>query len=337
MANKATIFRIAFGGSATLALLFSLLGIMFTGPVVVSVRALELDIQASPAAMHATVHQLTTQFSPRDHLHPEILDQAAEWIAEQMAEAGLAVEFQEYDIDGQRYRNVIGFQPGSQPDHAVYVVGAHYDSFGGFAGADDNASGIAVLLELARTRPQQTFRGGTYYVAFSTEEFPFFGTNDMGSYRFAETLASDGVEVELMLALDSVGYYSDNPGSQHWPFPLGLYYPGAGEFIAIIGDTDAGDTILRVKRAMRSTETLPVYSFRAPRSLASVDLSDHLSFWRFGFPAVLITDTGFKRYPHYHTRHDTTEELDYQVMAQLVHALQGVLWDPETTPVTPPS
>jgi len=330
MANKASIFRIAFGTTATLALLLSLLGIMLTGPVVVSVPKLELDIQSSPAAMQDTVHRLADQLSPRSFQHPETLDRAAEWIAEQLASSGLEVEFQEYDIEGQLYRNVIGYQRGNRPEHPVYVIGAHYDAYGDHPGADDNASGIAVLLELARTRPQETFRADTYFVAFSTEEPPFFSSKDMGSYRFAEKLSQDGIEVELMLALDCVGYYSENPGSQPLPFPLWLYYPDEGEFIAIVGDMGVANTILRVKRAMLSTEALPVFSFRAPRSLAPVDLSDHLSFWEFDFPAVVITDTAFMRYPHYHTRYDTTDELDYQSMAKLVHALQGVLWDPET-------
>jgi len=240
------------------------------------------------------------------------------------------VEFQEYRIGDDLYRNVIGYQPGTEPQLGAFVIGAHYDAYAELPGADDNASGIAVLLELARSRPQARVRADTYFVAFSTEEPPHFGSSDMGSHHFAEKLAAEQVKVELMLSVECVGYFSDNPGSQQFPVSgIGLFYPNRGNFIAIVGDLNSGGTILRVKRAMMSAESIPVYSFRAPASLAPVDLSDHLPFRRNGMPAVMVTDTAFMRNPHYHTRYDTPHELDFERMGQVVHALQAVLWDPD--------
>jgi Zn-dependent M28 family amino/carboxypeptidase len=150
----------------------------------------------------------------------------------------------------------------------------------------------------------------------------------MGSHVFAESLKARQVTVELMIALDLVGYFSEAPRSQHFPHPLlRIFYPSRGDFIAVVGDLRAGPWIRRVKQGMLSVQALPVQSFRAPAWLAPVHFSDHSSFRRLGLPGVLITDTAFMRYPYYHTAEDTPEKLNYERMGQLVRALHGVLYE----------
>ena len=221
---------------------------------------------------------------------------------------------------------MIATRRGSDPDLGAIVIGAHYDAYGEMPGADDNASGVAVLLELTRTLPDQAPRRTWIFVAFANEEPPFFTTEDMGSHHFVRKLIDEGTPVELMIALDLVGYFSDEAGSQRVPLSLlRLYYPSTGNFIGIVGDTGSGRWIRRVKRGMRSANALPVLSFRAPTWVPGVDWSDHYWFRQLGLPGVLVTDTAMMRTPHYHRATDTPETLDYQRMAAVVQALHGVL------------
>lgn len=315
-----TLVGVAFAGA--------LLGILVTGPVVVPQPKLEFNIEPAVDRMRTTVTRLCNDFGTRDYRDPEALMAAAEWIGSELEAAGLQVSFQDYELREGVFRNVIGFRPGATEDAPALVIGAHYDAYGGFPGADDNASGVAVLLELARTLPDDTPRFGQYFVAFSTEEPPFFGTDDMGSFRFASKLVDADVDVSLMIALDMVGYFSDEPGSQSVPLSiLKWLYPREGNFLAVTANLKSGVPIRRVKQGLKAVRKIPIHSFRAPGNFAGVDRSDHLSFWKHGFPAVLVTDTSFHRNPNYHQAGDTPDTLDYDTMVKVVLSLHGVLWN----------
>ena len=313
---------------AGLLFVYALLGMFITGPVVVRVPRVRLDVDPSVERLRASVEMLCQDFAPRDHEHVENLDRAAAWIADELRRAGLDVSLQDYRLDQGLFRNVVALRPGTDPEAGAIVIGAHYDAVVGTPGADDNASGVAVLLELVRTLPDVRPERTHYFVAFSTEEPPFFDTDGMGSHVFAKSLKSEEVDVLLMISLDLVGYYSDEPGSQHFPSPVfRLLYPGRGNFVAVIGDARSGEAIRRTKRGLRAAGDLPVHSFRAPLGSGMVHLSDHRSFRRVGLPAVQVSDTAFMRFPHYHRVEDTPEKLDYGRMAELVRSLHGVLWE----------
>ena len=327
--------KIAIGTLILVSFAGALLGILVTGPVVVLQPRLEFNIEPSADRMRTAVTRLCNDFGTRDYRHPETLMVAAEWIGSELEAAGLQVSFQDYELREGVFRNVVGFRPGAAEDAPAIVIGAHYDAYGGFPGADDNASGVAVLLELARTLPDSAPRFGQYFVAFSTEEPPFFGTDDMGSFRFAGKLVDEGVDVSLMIALDMVGYFSDQPGSQSMPLSiLKLLYPSKGNFLAVTANLKNGVSIRRVKQGIKAVRELPVHSFRAPGGFAGVDLSDHLSFWKLGFPAVLVTDTSFHRNPNYHQAGDTPDTLDYDTMVKVVLSLHGVLWNNGGAPLS---
>lgn len=314
----------------------ALLGIVVSGPVVVLQQKLKFDIEPSAERMRATVSRLCNDFGTRDYRDPGGLRVASEWIGSELEASGLRVSYQDYELREGVFRNVVGFRPGATADAPAIVIGAHYDAYGGFPGADDNASGVAVLVELARTLPDSTPRFAQYFVAFSTEEPPFFGTDDMGSFHFARKLVDEGVDVSLMIALDMVGYFSDEAGSQSMPLGiLKLLYPDRGNFLAVTGNLQSGVSIRRVKQGIKAVREMPVHSLRAPGSFAGVDWSDHLSFWKLGLPAVLVTDTSFHRNPNYHGANDTPDTLNYDAMVKVVLSLHGVLWNNGGAPPSP--
>jgi Zn-dependent M28 family amino/carboxypeptidase len=284
---------------------------------------------APPAAeerLRDTVRFLSIEAGPRWHRNPEALDRAASWIEARLRETGLDLATQEYALEGRTFRNVLAWRAGLDASAGLVIVGAHYDAFGGLPGADDNASGVAALLEVARGLPAAVPRRTQVLAAFVNEEPPLFASDAMGSAHYAEKLLAEGARVELMVALDALGYFSDEPGSQRFPIPgLGLLYPDRGNFLAVVGDLAAGRWIRTVARGMRAAGTIPVVSFRAPAIVPGVHFSDHLPFRRRGLPGVLVTDTAFLRNPHYHLPTDTIETLDFPRLGAAVQALHGVL------------
>jgi len=256
----------------------------------------------------------------------ENLRRAASWIEERFSQTGLEVTSQSFRMSEGIYRNVIALQRGRDPEAGLVIVGAHYDAYGELPGADDNASGVAVLIELARTLPPVQPRRSRVFAAFANEEPPIFPSGEMGSAHYARHLKESGERVHLMVALDLVGYFSDEPGSQLMPLPgLGWLYPTTGDFIAVVGDMGSGRWIRMVKRGMLGSRAMPVFSFRAPSWVPGIDFSDHKPFRDAGLPGVLVTDTAFLRTPHYHRRSDTIETLDFRRMAGVVKALHGAL------------
>lgn len=246
---------------------------------------------------------------------------------------------QEVPVQEATYKNIIArFGPSAGP---LLVIGAHYDSHGdasegakyrvGFTlethtpGADDNASGVAGLIELARLLRQYPPQHPVELVAYTLEELPYFRTGYMGSAWHVRSLAAAGREVQLMLSLEMIGYFSDKDGSQSYPVPgMEFVYPERGNFIAIVGRTGDFGSTRGVKAIMAGATDLPVYSINAPSLIPGIDFSDHLNFWQAGYPALMITDTAFYRNPNYHRAEDTYEKLDYTRMAKVVQAVFAV-------------
>lgn len=284
--------------------------------------------EASPAVdaepLRAHVRMLSETFHPRDSRHPENLERAADYIADHLARAGGQVESQPFRVDGRDYRNVIA-RFGPEGGERL-IVGAHYDSVHGTPGADDNASGVAALLELAVLLGRKAPSLRVDLVAYSLEEPPYFSTRDMGSAVHARALKQAGVKVRGMLALEMLGFYSDAPDSQDYPLPaLRLSYPDTGHFIGVVGLPGDDGLTARVAEAMRAGSPLPVESLTAPAGLPGVSLSDHASFWEQGFRAVMVTDTAFYRNPRYHTAEDTWDTLDYARLARAVQAVYSAV------------
>ena len=249
-------------------------------------------VAVDPARLETDVRQLSEQLLPRDQTHPRNLDRVAEYIHARLAETGGRVSEQPFAISGNTYRNVI-CSLGPESNERI-VVGAHYDSYHEYPAADDNASGVAGLIELARLLSRTKLPLQVDLVAYTLEEPPYFGTAHMGSVVHAQSLREKGISVKAMLSLEMIGYFSDAPDSQSFPVSLlRAFYPSQGNFIAVVGSLSQGGMARRVKRAMIGSSSLPVYSINAPRFVPGVDFSDHLSYWKAGYEALMITDTAF--------------------------------------------
>jgi len=275
-----------------------------------------------PRRLEAHVRMLSETLAPRHWKRQDNLDRAAAYVATRLGEAGARVTEQAYTVEGAgRYRNVIG-SFGPEAGERV-IVGAHYDGAGPFAAADDNASGVAGLLELARLLGTgKTLAARVDLVAFTLEEPPYYATEWMGSHVHAAALRREGVTVRAMLALEMIGYFSDAPSSQRLPHPLlKVVYPSTGNFVAVIGRVGEAKLARRVKRAMQDATDLDVYSMNAPTWIPGIDFSDHRSYWAHGYPAVMVTDTAFYRNDRYHTPRDTPDSLDYHRMADVVRGI----------------
>jgi len=244
------------------------------------------------------------------------LETPARYIEAALAKQGYQPQSQYFESGGRRVRNI---EAGS----GSIVVGAHYDTVPGSPGADDNASGVAVMIELAAIMKNATLP--VRFIAFANEEMPYFLGPEMGSYVSARQARERGERIQAMFSLEMLGYYRDEPGSQHYPFPLGLFYPDRADFIAFVGDLGARGLVRESISGFREHTPFPSQGVAAPGFIPGVTWSDHWSFRRHGFPAVMITDTAFNRYPHYHSPGDTPEKLDYERMARVTLGLAAML------------
>lgn len=284
------------------------------------------DIQMSEQIRQDVVH-LADSIGERNMHTPGSMDSARAYISRRFNSIGYNVEEHHYTLrrgiySGRSAANLIAEIPGSGESNEIIVIGAHYDTVSGSPGANDNASGIAVLLATADLmkdyRPYRTIR----FVAFANEEPPFFQTADMGSYAYAQRSEERGEAIRGMIALDGLGYFDNSPGSQSYPLPgLGFAYSKRATFIGLV--TRLGDlNLLRsVSAAFKESGAIATESAALPGFLPGVNWSDHWSFWQHGYPGLLITDTLPFRDPHYHSPHDTPGRLDYENMARISSAL----------------
>lgn len=269
-----------------------------------------------------TVRYLSHNIGQRSFLDIKRLNEAALYIEEKLISINYKVERQEFYFRGNSYFNIITKIKGINPDKRPIVIGAHYDTVVGTPGADDNASGVAALLELARLGISSRPVRDIIFVAFCLEEPPVFMTSRMGSFIFAKSLRQKGIKIEGMISLEMLGYFSDRKGSQLYPLSVfRLFYPNQGDFVAFVGNISSRSFTRRFLNIFRSVSSFPVESLNAPSIIPGVDFSDHRSFWRFGYPAFMITDTAFYRNPNYHGPGDVSSTLDYQRMEELVIGL----------------
>jgi Zn-dependent M28 family amino/carboxypeptidase len=274
--------------------------------------------------LHRHVEYLAEELGERSVRRPAALEGAADYIAAQWASQGHAVSTQRYLTGGMECRN-LQIEIAGRDRTEIVAVGAHYDTVAGSPGADDNASGIGALLELGRalrdTEPSSTLR----LVAFVNEEPPFFFFGEMGSQVYAREARRRGDDIRVMLSLEMLGYYSDRPGTQRYPPLMRYFYPDTGNFIGFVSNLRSRRELGRVVAAFKRVSHFPVRSAALPGFVPGVGWSDHRSFWRQGYRALMVTDTAFHRNPYYHTALDRPATLDYRAMAQVTAGLAGTL------------
>ncbi|MFZ2448422.1 MAG: M28 family peptidase [Syntrophobacteraceae bacterium] len=277
---------------------------------------------------HLTV--LTVTIGERAMFSPDKLEAAAHYIESAYRLSGLDVEREDYPCTGYTATNVVAFSdPSGGAAAGHYLVGAHYDSVLGTVGADDNASAVAVQLEVARQlhamRAARDIPVSVKFVSFALEEHPAYATRFMGSRVHAKGMKARREKLDGMICLEMVGYTCDRPGCQKYPFPLGrMNYPKRGDYIGIVGNLKSRKLVRGLYESFGKNPALPVVSLTVPLNgwiLPAVRLSDHASFWNERFPAVMVTDSAFFRNPNYHLPSDTMNTLDFEFMARLVQSL----------------
>ncbi len=278
------------------------------------------QVEVNKVALKEHVLTLSEQFHPRNHFWLKNLNATSKYIEHHLQNAGGKTRFQDFKVGRKNFRNVIATFGSSQKEKLI--IGAHYDSCYDTPGADDNASGVAGLLELGRLLGETKLNREIELVAFSLEEPPHYGTSAMGSYAHASEIASGSESITGVIILEMIGYFSSETASQKFPIPLlYLMYPNRGNFIAVVGNMNQRKFTKAVKTGMKNTSDLPVYSLNAPEKLPGIDFSDHRNYWPHGINAVMITDTAFYRNDQYHKLGDTEDRLNYFSMAKVVAAV----------------
>ncbi|MDX1431190.1 MAG: M20/M25/M40 family metallo-hydrolase [Gammaproteobacteria bacterium] len=265
------------------------------------------------------------------HRYGPLLE-AARYIQRSFEGMGLEPCEQGFTVHGRPVRTLEVRNEGRSTPAERIVVGAHYDSVLGSPGANDNATGVAGMLEIARALGAASLARSVAFVAFVNEEPPWSFTSDMGSQRYAERCAAEGERVGAMLSLETIGFYSEDPGSQHYPFPFGLFYPTVGNFIGFVGNLGSRDLVRRCVASFRTHAAFPSEGVAAPGWITGIGWSDHQSFWRVGYPAIMVTDTALFRYAQYHSAADTPGIIDYDRLARVVDGLIEVVRDLANAP-----
>jgi Zn-dependent M28 family amino/carboxypeptidase len=278
------------------------------------------------------VQKLAGEIGERNMWHYAKLNAAADFIEDSFSRAGLHPRRDSYEMHRQPCHNVEAEIPGAQPE--IILVGAHYDSVFGSPGANDNATGVAATLALARRfaekqlqrRLTQTPYKTLRFVAFVNEEPPYFLSGEMGSLLYARRCKERGDKISAMMSLETIGYFSNAPHSQTYPSPgLGLFYPKVGDFIGFVSNVQSRALLRRVIALFRKHAKIPSEGASLPAFIPGVSWSDQWSFWQHGYPAIMVTDTAPFRYPYYHSSNDTPDKLDYDRFTLVVSGMEKVI------------
>ena len=271
------------------------------------------------------VYRLADEIGERNLQHPEALHAAEDYITQTWQQQGYSVEKQAYLERNIQCANLEVTRHGNARAEQIILIGAHYDTVYGSPGANDNGSGLAVLLELSRLFQSETTNMSVRFVAFVNEEPPFFFSGRQGSNIYAKAIRERGDDIRLMLALETMGYYSSEPHSQAYPTLFKYFYPNTGNFISFVTNFGSRRVMLKLAKAFREVSDFPLEHIATFSFIPGVGWSDHLSFWRQNYKALMVTDTAFYRYPYYHSSDDTPEKLDYLRLAQVCEGLFNAL------------
>ena len=305
---------------------------LFTYMIYMPGKSYEGELPAFDDADHATakrfeahVIELCRNPAGRNFIEKKGLDAARKYIAGQFESSGYQVKFHEYQLNGDAVANIEVELTGTSRPKEIIIVGAHYDAVPGAPGANDNGSGVAAILELADRFKDKSFQHTIRFLAFVNEEPPNAMTGNMGSYVYAKKVAKNKENIIAMFSLETIGYFSDETGSQHYPPIFNLFYPKKGNFIAFVSNLSSNGLVTKSIRSFRMHATFPSEGIAAPAFIPGISWSDHWSFWKHGYPAIMITDTAPYRYPAYHTSEDTPDKVDYEKMVYVVKGIEKMI------------
>jgi hypothetical protein len=267
------------------------------------------------------VRALGSVIGERNLDRPQALRAAADYIRRIWTDQGFTVSEEGFQAGGQPCANLVVEHKRPGQTQGILLVGAHYDSVLGSPGANDNATGVAILLEMSRTLKQDILPKPLRFVAFVNEEPPYFLTEEMGSRVHALRARQRGDTIAAMISLETLGYYSTAPGSQAYPPPFGALYPNTGNFLAVVGNLPSRRLVVEFLTHFMSATDFPVEGIATFESVPGVNWSDHWSFWKEGYPALMLTDTAPFRYPEYHTGRDLPEQVTSPELARAAHGI----------------
>jgi hypothetical protein len=311
--------------AAVLALLWWF-GIRMPGKNISKTEPLSPDEIALREELRADVQKLAGEIGERNMWHYPQLNAAADFIENSFSRAGLHPRRDSYELRGQACHNIEVEIPGARPE--ILLIGAHYDSVFGSPGANDNGSGVAATLALTRRFATRKTQHTMRFVAFVNEEPPYFLSGEMGSLVYAGRCKARGDKIAAMISLETIGYFSDAPHSQTYPSPgLGIFYPKVGNFIGFVSNVHSRTLLRRAIDLFRKHAKIPSEGAALPAFIPGVSWSDQWSFWRNGYPAIMVTDTAPFRYPYYHSANDTPDKLDYDRFTLVVSGMEKVIED----------
>jgi Peptidase family M28 len=311
--------------AAILALLWWF-GIQMPGKNISKTTPLSPDEVALREELRADVRKLAGEIGERNMWHYAQLNAAAGFVESSFLRAGFHPRCDSYDLRGQPCHNIEAEIRGTRPE--IIVIGAHYDSVFGSPGANDNGSGAAALLALARRFAGKATEHTVRFVAFVNEEPPYFLSDEMGSFIYAGRCKARGDRIDAMISLETIGYFSDAPNSQTYPSPgLGLFYPKVGNFIGFVANVQSRALLRRVIALFRKHAKIPSEGAALPAFIPGVSWSDQRSFWKHGYAGIMVTDTAPFRYPYYHSANDTPDKLDYDRFTLVVSGMEKVIAD----------
>ncbi|WP_206292666.1 M28 family peptidase [Humisphaera borealis] len=298
-------------------------GETFAGPM----PAISDDERRAAERMQSHVQKLAGDIGERNIWRYAELNSSADYIERILTDAGYKVGRQTYECEGKTVANLDATLAGGDPKLAdeIVLVGAHYDSVKGCPGANDNATGVAGGLELARSLAKAKLARSVRFAFFVNEEPPFFHSPMMGSVVYAKRCKERGEMIVAMLSLETMGFYSDDKDSQKYPPPFDKFFPDTGNFIGFVGDTSATDLVSRCVESFRSHTKFPSQGCAVSDRIQGIGWSDHWSFTKQGYPALMVTDTAPFRYRHYHTAEDTPEKVDYEKLARVTAGIGRVV------------
>ena len=301
-------------------------------------KELDRDENAIRQSLEKHIAYLAGTLGERNMFRPNNLEKAAEYMEHHFHNSGANVSSQSYELKdwyshlGQKPgdykpRNIEAELSGQVFKDEIILIGAHYDSVIGSPGANDNATGAAALLEIAQTLSGKKLKRTVRLVAFVNEEPPYFATKNMGSYVYAQRSRERAENILGMIALETLGYYSDNKGSQNYPFPLGFFKPKTGNFVGFVSNIGSKPLLNQFVTRFRNLAQFPSDGVAFPQIIPGIGWSDHRSFWKFDYPAIMVTDTALYRYPYYHSFEDTPDKIQYDPLARVVSGLGKVIED----------
>lgn len=282
--------------------------------------SVSVERQAEPDRLKSYLREVIRSDQYRNYENVDELDRVAAYLKQKVEQFSIPCEYQTYQVDKKTYRNVVcHLQTGNAKK---VIIGAHYDVYGNFQGADDNASGVAGLIETARVLAinKNELNQNIEFVFYTLEEPPYFRTEHMGSYVHAQSVLKQKDQIEAVYILEMIGYF-DHKNVQDYPTGLGLFYPTHGNFIGAVSNFSSRGLGENYCDAMKTLKKLDCQRLIAPSFVQGVDFSDHLNYWNEDIPAIMITDTAFFRNKHYHTAEDTIEKLNVNKMAEVVNGL----------------